>query len=86
MLGGGLVAPARLRPMASISGKRILSAIVIVILLATLPGGIRRIVQTRELYLFALHFFPDIAARDPVGFGLYSSRSSPSCWCTGWRE
>jgi hypothetical protein len=48
---------------ASISRGWILSAIVIALLLATLPGAIRRLVQTGDLYLFSQRFFEDIVAR-----------------------
>jgi hypothetical protein len=49
--------------MASVSRSWILYAIVIAVILATLPGAIRKIVQTGDLYLFTERFFQDILAR-----------------------
>jgi hypothetical protein len=49
--------------MASITRSSALSTLVVVILIATLPGAIRRIVQTGDLYLFTRHFFDDMLAR-----------------------
>ena len=49
--------------MASITRSSALSTVVVVILIATLPGAIRRIVQTGDLYLFTRHFFDDMLAR-----------------------
>jgi hypothetical protein len=49
--------------MASISRSSVLSAIVIALLLAALPGAIRRIIQTGDLYLFSERFFQDVLAR-----------------------
>jgi hypothetical protein len=49
--------------MASISRSSVLSAVVIAILLAALPGAIRRIIQTGDLYLFTHDFFADLLAR-----------------------
>jgi hypothetical protein len=55
----------RLLPKMKISLSRswILRATVILIILATLPGAIRRILQTGNLYLFTEHFFGDLLAR-----------------------
>lgn len=49
--------------MAFISRSSILSAVVIAVVVAALPGAIRRIVQTRDVYLFTERFFQDILAR-----------------------
>jgi len=49
--------------MASISRGWILYAVVITILLASVPGAIFRIVQTGDPYLFTERFFQDISAR-----------------------
>jgi hypothetical protein len=49
--------------MASISRSSILSAVVIAILLAALPGAIRKLVQTGDPYLFSERFFADMLAR-----------------------
>jgi hypothetical protein len=47
----------------AISGKTILRAIAVAVFLATLPGAIRRVMQSGDLYLFSQHFFEDMAAR-----------------------
>jgi hypothetical protein len=47
----------------SISRSSVLSAIVIAILLAALPGAIRRFIQTGDFYLFSERFFHDMVAR-----------------------
>jgi hypothetical protein len=49
--------------MASISRSSILYAVVIVVLLASVPGAIIKIVQTGDPYLFTERFFQDILAR-----------------------
>ncbi len=49
--------------MASISRSSVLSWIVIAVLLAAVPGAIRRIIQTGNLYLFTHDFFADMLAR-----------------------
>jgi len=49
--------------MASVSRSSVLSAVVIGILLAALPGAIRRIIQTGNPYLFTHDFFADLLAR-----------------------
>lgn len=49
--------------MVSISRRSVLEGIVIILLLASLPGAIHRIVQTGDLYLFTERFFQDILAR-----------------------
>jgi len=49
--------------MASFSRSSILSTLVAVIVLATLPSAIRRIVLTGDLYLFTRQFFEDLFAR-----------------------
>jgi hypothetical protein len=41
----------------------ILSTVLVAVLLLTLPGAIRRIVQTGDFYLFTRDFFADILAR-----------------------
>jgi hypothetical protein len=47
----------------SLSRSSILTTVVIVIILAALPGAIRRLIQTGNLYLFTEHFFEDMVAR-----------------------
>jgi hypothetical protein len=47
----------------SLTRGRILRVIVIIFLVASLPGAIRRLVETGDLYLFTRHFFSDILAR-----------------------
>ena len=47
----------------SLSRSSILRATVIVIILATLPGAIRRLIRTGDLYLFSRQFFEDMLAR-----------------------
>jgi hypothetical protein len=47
----------------SLSRSAILRATVIVIILATLPGAIRRLIRTGDLYLFNRQFFEDLSAR-----------------------
>jgi hypothetical protein len=47
----------------SLSRRWILRTAVILIILAMLPGAIRRILQTGNLYLFTEHFFEDLVAR-----------------------
>jgi hypothetical protein len=49
--------------MARISRSAIITTVVVVVLLASLPGAIRRIVQTGDLYLFSQAFFADVLAR-----------------------
>jgi hypothetical protein len=49
--------------MASKRRSLILSIVVVVVLLMTVPGAIRRIVQTGDFYLFTRDFFADILAR-----------------------
>jgi len=49
--------------MASITRSSILGTLVVVILVATIPGAIRRIIQTGDLYLLLGSFFEDISAR-----------------------
>jgi hypothetical protein len=49
--------------MASFSRSSALSAVVIAVLLAALPGAIRRIIQTGDPYLFTQDFFADLVAR-----------------------
>ncbi len=49
--------------MASISRRSVLDAILITVLLATLPRAIFRIIQTGDLYLLTGHFFHDVLAR-----------------------
>src|ERR1700752_3130631 len=49
--------------MTLVSRSSILSGLVVVILLATLPGAIRRLVQTGDLYLFSQQCFQDMLAR-----------------------
>jgi hypothetical protein len=49
--------------MASISRSSVLSAVVIAVLLAALPGAIWRVIQTGDLYLFTHDFFADLLAR-----------------------
>jgi hypothetical protein len=52
-----------LRKIASITRGLILGTLLVVVLLITLPGAIRRIVQSGDLYLFTRHFFDDLLAR-----------------------
>src|SRR5215469_2841726 len=47
----------------SVSRSSILYAIVIVALMAALPGAIIKIIHTRDPYLFTERFFQDILAR-----------------------
>ena len=47
----------------SLSRSSILRATVIVIILATPPGAIRRLIRTGDLYLFSGQFFEDMLAR-----------------------
>ena len=47
----------------SLSRSSILRTVVIVIILAALPGAIRRLIQTGNLYLFTERFFEDMVAR-----------------------
>jgi len=47
----------------SLSRSSILRATVIVIILATLPGAIRRLIRTDDLYVFSSQFFEDMLAR-----------------------
>ena len=49
--------------MVSISRRSVLNAIVITILLATLPGAIRKLIQTGDPYLFSRRFFEDMVTR-----------------------
>lgn len=49
--------------MVSITRRSVLDAVVIVVLLAALPGAIYRIIQTRDPYLFTERFFQDVLAR-----------------------
>lgn len=41
----------------------VLNAVVVAILLAALPGALRRIIETGDLYLFSRHFLEDMLAR-----------------------
>ena len=47
----------------SLSRSSILRTVVIVVILAALPGAIRRLIQTGNLYLFTERFFEDMVAR-----------------------
>ena len=49
--------------MSSISRTSILYAVVIAVLLAALPGTIRKLIQTGDPYLFTERFFNDILTR-----------------------
>ncbi len=49
--------------MARISRSSIITTVVIVVLLASIPGAVRRILQTGDLYLFSQSFFADLLAR-----------------------
>src|ERR1700741_1495304 len=49
--------------MSSISRTSILYAVVFAILLAALPGAIRKLIQTGDPYLLTERFFRDILAR-----------------------
>jgi hypothetical protein len=49
--------------MLSFSRRAVLPAIVIAVLLAALPGAIRRLKQTGNPYLFTDQFFQDLVAR-----------------------
>ena len=49
--------------MSSISRTSILYTVVIAILLAALPGAIRKLIQTGDPYLLTERFFQDILAR-----------------------
>ena len=47
----------------ALSRSSMLRTVVIVIIVATLPGAIRKLIQTSSLYLFTERFFADMAAR-----------------------
>src|SRR5207247_9284690 len=47
----------------SFSRSAVLAAIAVVILMSALPGTIRRIIQSGNLYLFTRQFFLDLWAR-----------------------
>jgi len=47
----------------SLSRSSILRTVVIVVILGAIPGAIRRLIQTGNLYLFTEGFFEDIVAR-----------------------
>lgn len=47
----------------SLSRSSIIRATVILIILATLPRAIQRLIQTGDLYLFTGRFFEDVSAR-----------------------
>jgi hypothetical protein len=49
--------------MASVTRSSILTTLVAAVLLLTLPGAIRRIAQSGDLYLFSRQFFDDMLAR-----------------------
>jgi hypothetical protein len=49
--------------MVSFSRRAVLPAIVIAVLLASLPGAIQRLIQTGNPYLFTDQFFHDMVAR-----------------------
>ena len=49
--------------MASISRRSVLNIVVIAVLLAALPGTIRRFIQTGSFYMFSREFFQDMLAR-----------------------
>jgi hypothetical protein len=49
--------------MARISRSTIMTTIVIVALLASLPSAIRRVLHTGDLYLFSQRFYQDMLAR-----------------------
>ncbi len=49
--------------MARVSYSSIITTIVVVVLLASIPGTILRILETGDPYLFSQLFFADIAAR-----------------------
>jgi hypothetical protein len=48
---------------ARICRSSIITTVVVVVLIASLPGAIRKIVETGDLYLFSQGFFGDILAR-----------------------
>jgi hypothetical protein len=49
--------------MARISRSSIINAVVVVTVLASIPGAIIRFLQSGDLYLFSQQFFADILAR-----------------------
>ena len=49
--------------MASISRSSILTTVVVVTLVAAVPGAIRRYHQTGTIYMFSQRFFEDVMAR-----------------------
>ncbi len=49
--------------MARVSHSSIITTVVLVVLLASIPGAIRRMLQTGDPYLFSQLFFADILAR-----------------------
>ena len=49
--------------MRTISRSTILTTLVVLVLLATLPSAILRILRTNDLYLFGQRFFEDMLAR-----------------------
>lgn len=49
--------------MARVIRSSLLIAVVLILLLLTLPGEIRRLIETGDLYLFSQGFFRDLAAR-----------------------
>lgn len=48
---------------ALFSRSTVLSAVVVIIILAALPAAVQRIIQTRDPYLFTRQFFEDMLAR-----------------------
>ncbi len=49
--------------MARVSRSAVLNAVLVVVLLAVLPGAVRRLIQTGDPYLFTERFFQDLLAR-----------------------
>jgi len=70
----------------SFSRSAVLAAIAVVILVSALPGTIRRIIQSGDLYLFTRQFFLDLWARlsGPGRFAVHrASRQLQSFWDCG---
>src|SRR6267143_1548854 len=69
----------------SFSRSAVLAAIAVVILVSALPGTIRRIIQSGDLYLFTRQFFLDLWARlsGPGRLRFIVQRQLQSSWDCG---
>jgi len=63
----------------SFSRSAVLAAIAVVILVSSLPGTIRRIIQSGDLYLFTRQFFLDLWAASLGNQGACGYRAADSC-------